>query len=297
MDWQGRKLLVIGSNAQLQAVLETLQTVAADVHVVVRDEAARQDVAGLGSAASVHVGPADSAGFLAQWVADETLHGVLILTSAAAERVDGTDYKAGLILLRIRELERAHGLPPRHVVVETPSATDHGRLRRLNRLQHEDGPAADAGAADRRLGLVCVKDICGLLVAQAVTEPRAVEVFADIINATAGCELDWTTFEPGQGAVAFQDVAYTFATGAAGAGVPIAAQTLAETVVNPPGPYRLPADARIVYLRKVGHRAAPACEPDRGLPAARDPACATMQERETGVAAAKPPPVSKEPSR
>lgn len=252
-DWAGRKLLVLGCNAQLGPVVNNLQTVPANVQILLSNETARSWIDPPGDRVGVEVGPLTSPSFLEPFVADDSLAGVLILMDSAG--VDGapeSSHKGAEILVRIREIQRERRIRRCHVVVETASIADHARLHYLNGLYaHGPDPATPEGStAD--LGLVCVEDLSNLLVTHAILDARIVEVFEDIVNAAEGSDLDVTGSTLEGEHVTFRHVASAFASDDDHNGLPIGILRGATATLNPPSLFELKQGDRVVYLKRTG---------------------------------------------
>jgi hypothetical protein len=252
-DWEGRKLLVIGCNAQLGPVIRNLQTVPAEIHVMLSNETARAWIDPPDDRVRIEVGPLANSCFLRPFVADDALAGVLILEDlSGADDAPESSHQGAELLMRIREIQHEQQRPRCHVVVETSSIADHARLHYLNGLYASgQTPVSPDGSAED-LGLVCVEDLSNLLVTHALGDARVVEVFEDIMNAAKGSDVDVTGSTLQGEHVTFREVASAFERGEE-PGVPIGLLRGTSATLNPPSLFELQQGDRVVYLKKTRH--------------------------------------------
>jgi len=243
----GSKVLIVGCNSQLDAVLANLRATRAEAHVLVADDETAEHMAARVPPQCVHVGQPGSPAFLSEHIASDEVAGVLLLVDPSlGARWHSPSQRAGQVLLRIREIEAEAGRSPVPVVVETTTVTDHSRLQYVNSL------FAPSGSERPHLGLVCVQGMCGSLVAQAIGTPRVVEALQDMLNVTMGCDFSIAGVTGDRGRLAFGDVAsWAVRTPMSALGIPIAVLRGPNAYLGPPAAFALEPGDRIVGIARI----------------------------------------------
>lgn len=258
-----RDLLIIGWNAQVPAIIHNLRNLPGHINLLTKSNRFQAEAEACCEDLRISVGATNDPVFLKHWIADDNIGGIFILVDTSdSEGIYETGYKSGEILLRIRELEKGQGIPHRHIVIETSSSADNDRLMYLNNIHsiHETTEPIKKDPAN--IGLVCPKELCGLLIAQAVDNPAVINVMEDIVNSQVGCDIEVTPLGMLSSEAVFSDIsAMAFKNRDLIDGIPIGVMRNGFAFMNPPALFQLNKDDALIHLLRIEQEIA--TEPQR----------------------------------